>query len=639
MSGFELLDPRGLWLLSALAPLVLLYILKIRRERQRVPSTWLWAAAERDLLAKRPFRRLVAELPLVLQILALCLLALALARPARRGGAITGDHVAIVVDTSASMGTRERAGGTRMEAAKQAAIDIVSGLAPGADAIVIEASREARVVSALERDPARLRAAIRSLATRDVEGDLSPAVALAADRIRTLAGRGKIVIVTDGALARGGPLSASGLETQVALVGDAEDNAAIVRVDVRNGVDPGTKHEQVQLFAMVRNYGASPRDAFVTLTVEGKAEPVASRRILVPPNDKLPVVLAFEPGLEDQGKGLIVQLSPEDALPRDDIAYARVPASSRMPVVLASRATYSWVARAVDADTDVQMQRLGVEELDTVNVDPDALVIVEGACPAHPPGRDVLVVAPPRGSCFGLEVEATVEQPQLTSWESSDPRFRFLTLDGVHVARASPLNAEAKGALLRAGAEVLMADASVPGRTVTIVGFDPGDSDWPLEASFVLFVRNVLELARNHRAQGAVGAARTGDPIRIALPSGVTSVRVTGPDMPEHDVAAKGGFAVVSSVERAGLYRVKWTEPHVGQALVAANLTSERESDVRAHPIAFDAGATGGAASSPRLVDAHHELGLWLALAAALVIAADLFWLTRRARSVARRPG
>src|SRR5450432_2397482 len=106
MGALELLNKPGLWLLAGLAPLILLYILKIKRERVRVPSTWLWQAAKRDLMAKHPFKRLIAELPLVLQILALVALAVALARPAMRGGKIQGDHVAIVVDTSASMGTR-----------------------------------------------------------------------------------------------------------------------------------------------------------------------------------------------------------------------------------------------------------------------------------------------------------------------------------------------------------------------------------------------------------------------------------------------------------------------------------------------------------------------------------------------------
>ena len=85
---FELKAPGGLWLLGLLLPLLVLYVLKIRRQRVTVSSTWLWAAAARDLAAKSPFKRLVVQVPLLLELLALSLLALSLARPASRAGHI-----------------------------------------------------------------------------------------------------------------------------------------------------------------------------------------------------------------------------------------------------------------------------------------------------------------------------------------------------------------------------------------------------------------------------------------------------------------------------------------------------------------------------------------------------------------------
>ena len=635
MGALELLNKSGLWLLAGALPIVLFYILKIKRVRMRVPSTLLWAAAKRDLLAKHPFKRLIAELPLILQILALIVLAVAFARPAIRGGKIDGDHVAIVIDTSASMGTRSAAGSTRMDDAKLAAVEVITALAPGADAIVIEAAREARIVSPLERDGRHLKAAVEQLSVREVEGDLPRAMALAADRLRSLGGTRSIVVVTDGALAHGGALAASGMTTRFAIVGDEQDNAAIVRVDVRGGIDATTKREQAQVFAMVQNYASKPRDAFVTLNVAGKADPVASRRVLLPPGEKTPVVLTFEPKSEDHGLGLTVQLSPGDALPLDDVAFGRVPAGQKMPIVLASRAPYSWTARALEADPNVGIQKLSVEQLATVNIDPEALVIIEGACPERIPGHDVLIVAPPAGACMGIDVGAAVEQPQLTSWENGDPRFRFLTMDGVHVAHALELKVDGPGlALVRAGKVTLVADASVPGRTATIIGFDVGDSDWPLKASFVLFVRNVAELARVHRAQGGAGPVRTGDPLRVAVPTGVTTVRVQGPGVPEREIAAKGGFAIVPAIEHAGFYAVRWTAPQFGSVLIPANLTSDKESDIHAKPVAVDAvGTSTGPAS--RVADSHHEWGAWLALFATLVLAFDVWWLTRRPRAVA----
>ena len=93
-------------LLGLIAPLVLLYVLKIQRERRRVSSIWLWRSAERDLLARQPFRRLVPYVSLVLEALALVCLALAFARPSTRGGqiddrepAVTEEHAVTSVYT------------------------------------------------------------------------------------------------------------------------------------------------------------------------------------------------------------------------------------------------------------------------------------------------------------------------------------------------------------------------------------------------------------------------------------------------------------------------------------------------------------------------------------------------------------
>jgi len=168
----DLLAPKGLWLLGLLAPLIILYILKIRRSRKRVASTWLWAAAQRDLMARSPFKRLVTQVPLIVQALVLIGLAIALARPVTRGRELTGDHVAIVIDASASMSATaetDPGGGvrTRLDIAKEAAKSAVSSLTPGSDALILEAGRDARLVAPLDRDLVRIKAAIDRVETKD----------------------------------------------------------------------------------------------------------------------------------------------------------------------------------------------------------------------------------------------------------------------------------------------------------------------------------------------------------------------------------------------------------------------------------------------------------------------------------------
>ncbi|XXX77937.1 VWA domain-containing protein [Sorangium sp. So ce134] len=661
---FALLSPGGLWLLALLGPLVLLYILKIKRSRRRVASTWLWAAAQRDLMARAPFRRLIAQLPLVLQALALALLALALARPASRGRELTGDHVAIVLDTSASMSAAARGPSgeatTRVELAKQLARDLLSGLAPGSDALILEAGRDARLVAALDRDLVRLRAAIDPIAARDVEGDLGAAVALAVDRLKQLGGARRIVVITDGNLARPGALRGVSLPLEVITVGDPVDNAAIVRVDVRSGSaalgaggEPPERREEVQAFLVVANFGAQPRDVYVTMRQDSALDVLGSRRVLVKPGERLPVVLTFRPSPGDYRKGLVFELSPPDAMPLDDVAYGRVPAGDKLPVFLASGGAgradpgaggqpgaasggSAWLERALASDpmTSVTSGALA-DLLGAPGLDPDTFVVIDGACPPDPPGGDLLIVNPPPGRCFGTLVGQALERPTLTSWDTADPRLRFLTLDGVHLRAASSLTPEAASqALIRAQEGTIATDISTSSRTGTLLGFDVGESDWPLKASFVLFVRNLLEQARAHRAHGITGPARTGEPLRVSVPAAARDLQAIGPAGERLDVAQRAGVAVIAETPRAGLYRLAWQGPQAGSVVVPANLTSVAESDLAPRPVLAEGGGEVAVSSAEGQPDAHTEWTWLIALAALAFVVVDVWYFTRAPRQL-----
>ncbi|WP_437715404.1 VWA domain-containing protein [Sorangium sp. So ce448] len=660
-----LLSPGGLWLLALLGPLVLLYILKIKRSRRRVPSTWLWAAAQRDLMARAPFRKLIAQLPLVLQALALALLALALARPASRGRELTGDHVAIVLDTSASMSAAARGPAgeatTRIELAKQLARDLLSGLAPGSDALIVEAGRDARLVAALDRDLVRLKAAIDPIAARDVEGDLGAAVALGIDRLRQLGGARRVVAITDGNLARPASLRGASLPVEVITVGDPVDNAAIVRVDVRSGSAAGdasgasgadgerSEHrEEVQAFLVVANFGAQPRDVYVTMRQDNASDVLGSRRVLVKPGERLPVVVTFRPSPGDYRKGLVFELSPRDAMPLDDVAYGRVPAGDKLPVFLASAGRGQggeppgaqpgapsggsvWLERALASDpmTSVTSGALG-DLLGKPGLDPDTFVVIDGACPPDPPGGDLLIVNPPPGRCAGTLVGQTLERPTLTSWDTADPRLRFLTLDGVNLRAASSLKPEAATQeLIRAQEGTIATDISTASRTGTLLGFDVGESDWPLKASFVLFVRNLLEQARAHRAHGITGPARTGEPLRVSVPATARDLQATGPAGERLEVAQRAGVAVIAETPRAGFYRLAWQGPQAGSVVVPANLTSVAESDLTPRPLVAEGGGEVAVSSAAGQPDAHVEWTWLLALAALGFVLFDVWYFTR----------
>jgi len=134
--ALTLINPLGLGVLALLAPLILLYVLRAKRSRRVVSSVWLFREVQRDLRAERRFRRLVPVVPLFIEAMTVVALALAAAGLARTSELSATDGIAIVFDTSASMGATDGPS-TRMNRAKDGARSIVRQLA-GRGVLVVD---------------------------------------------------------------------------------------------------------------------------------------------------------------------------------------------------------------------------------------------------------------------------------------------------------------------------------------------------------------------------------------------------------------------------------------------------------------------------------------------------------------------
>src|SRR6478672_1517594 len=76
-----LLEPAALLLAALAVPIILFYMLRLRRQEITISSSMLWRQVTQDRQANAPWQKLRRNLLLYLQLLALALLALALARP------------------------------------------------------------------------------------------------------------------------------------------------------------------------------------------------------------------------------------------------------------------------------------------------------------------------------------------------------------------------------------------------------------------------------------------------------------------------------------------------------------------------------------------------------------------------------
>ncbi len=129
----------------ALIPVVIaLHMLRSRRPPQIISSTMLWRQVNQERVGQLALKPPVVSLPLILQLLAILLLAAALAAPGllAQGKA---RHVLILLDGTTSMlATDTLSGATRFDVARSQAIQYLREL-PGADT----ASNPAAVDSSL----------------------------------------------------------------------------------------------------------------------------------------------------------------------------------------------------------------------------------------------------------------------------------------------------------------------------------------------------------------------------------------------------------------------------------------------------------------------------------------------------------
>lgn len=177
----------------AIPSLVILYFLKLRRRDLEISTTLLWKKAIQDLQANAPFQRLRRNLLLFLQLLALAAVLFAVAQPFVKGETVRGSRHVLLIDRSASMASIDGEGKgnepvTRLEAAKQQALDFINampegdlffGQNKGDQAMIIAFDETAEPLQPFTNDKRQLRAAIERITQTDKGSAISEAMRVA----------------------------------------------------------------------------------------------------------------------------------------------------------------------------------------------------------------------------------------------------------------------------------------------------------------------------------------------------------------------------------------------------------------------------------------------------------------------------
>lgn len=600
---------------AALAiPIILLYMLRLRRREVVVSSTFLWQQVVQDSEANTPWQRLRRNILLFLQLLILAFLVFALARPFIVVPAVSTGQIELLVDASASMNATDMPdGSTRFDEAKRQALSIVDTLGAGDTITLIRVSDVPEVVQPASDDPVALRAAINGLQPSQTEADWTAALTLAtADAAN--AQNVSIVLVSDGGLGEAAGLPAVPGEIRYVPVGQSDSNLAITALATR--ALPGAAP---QLFAQVTNYGGQDAEVIFTLRVDGDL--FTARRYTVPARSNLPLVSeALPEGFQIVQAGLTRpnDSTVPDYLAEDNSAWAvAANLGTRRALVLTPGNRFL---------TQVLRSLPGIEAFqgDTnrpLPNEPYDLYIFDSWLPTGGlPDGDILFINPPASTPL-FTVGADSAETGNISVRRDDPRMAFVDFGSVNVLKFKRIGgADWADTLIEADGGPLLLAGEVDGRQVAVLTFDLHESDLPLQITWPVLVANLLEWFTPQSAINAPDGLRVGDSLPIRPPFEATAVRITLPDGTTRSLEVGRETLVFADTDQPGIYRADILNGStmMQSAPFAVNLFAPGESNIAPQPTITLSGAT--IAPSAREEVGQREFWPLAALLALLVL-------------------
>jgi Ca-activated chloride channel family protein len=507
--------PAALWGLLVLPVVVLLYMLRTRRQDLPVSSLLLWQRARRDLASRRPVRRFERSLLLLLQLLAITLLTFALARPQVHLPGTAEVRTVVVMDISASMQARD-VRPSRFAVAEARAHEAVDD-APG-EVMIIAAAVSPRVAAPFG-EAASAHRALAALRPTDGSSRLDQAVTFA------LGQRGpggvRVEVFTD----RAGS-SLPGVTYHV--IGSSGANVGIAAVAVEQ-VSTGS-------VVVVQIHNASSSSVRVPLVVTQGTRRLAQRAVPVGPGAVTSVALPVS-----VSGVLTVTLDREDFLRVDNSAHAV--AGTRPARVVVAGEPDRVLAEALDAIPVrvIPARRITPEVLGAADV-----VILNRTPPVElPPGNYFLfgTTAPN----LPLAAPEKIRNPQVLRWAVRHPVMRYVSLDDVTIGEALRLEPNG-GEVLAEGETPLLWAYEGNGIRAIVSAFSLDQSDLPLHMAFPILLQNALTWLGGGDRVYEAGAP-------VILPSRAeTEAVLEWPDGTRQRLAGVAGRFVIPAADRAGVY-------------------------------------------------------------------------------------
>jgi hypothetical protein len=616
------LQPWAAWFLAGIPAIVLLYLLRLKRQPQTVSTLMFWQRVMQEGGRRAFFQRLRNLLSLLLHLLIFLLLLGALARPVWDRFIRDGSATVLILDRRARMQATEPGGRTRFDMALDLARDYARQAGGGREFAFLTLAANPSVTVPFTSDEALLLHGLGQIAPTDATGALDEAIALADALLAARTGHHRIVVLTGSP---GGALAKPSCELVTHALGSSQDNVAITRFATR---PLPSNPETSEVLLETQNFGRTPVRTEVEIALDGR--PLELKPLALAPGERRLDIFTSVPRPALSARGwLTARLSASDALPSDNVAYAALPPARANRVLLVSKGN-TFLEKLLGVDTSLKFQFITPEAYQSAMSGKFEAVIFDGFVPANfdltsADGNFLFLKATPFAG-----TEAPIEQPLVTEVDASHPATRLVNLQNTTILSAQRLALPASrdgwrfSALLRSGEHPLFIAGERGRQRIAALAFGVLDSDLPLRVAFPLLIHNTLQWISGTRTD-PTRALTTGETLSLPPGQRLTAAPLrTQPGL--HEQLQPAGITGFFQPLQNGFYRL---EENGATRWLPANTFSEAESDLRASASTDTAPAMLPIASAGFR---GFPLWQWLAVAAFVLLTAE-WWLFHRRKT------
>jgi hypothetical protein len=454
----QFLHPLYFLLSIFIAVFILFYFFRKQYEEKIVSANFLWEQALNEWQASPWLKKLQQNLLFWLQLIALLLLMLALVRPFWVEDVLKGEHIIMIIDSSATMSAAYE-NSTRFAEAKKEALELADKLG-GQEVTLIKTGDKPEILASRESDPQTIKRALEEISLSYKHEEMNDALNLASS---LSAGKeAAVYIFSDTVTEKQVKENLKDQYVEVHNIGEELENLSLLTF----GTAP--VDGSISGIAVVENQGKTKQDAEIRISSENeilfkKTISIASGEQYVLQIPSLPEKPYYE-----------AEIAVEDGYSADN-TLSSIFTNANPPVYSLGNINTFAVRGLQNAGVEMLQTEAGASVQDL-----DGVVVAENIPLSDLPKTALIVF------------NHSEEKIQLTEklQAKDDPLLQYVNFEKVFIQSASKEIEGDWDTLLSSGDIPLIQKGTLNGKPIIILNFSLAESDWPLQPGFPIFLYN-----------------------------------------------------------------------------------------------------------------------------------------------------